>query len=831
MPPRRRAATSGARPFEGDGVIVDTTVVDEIENSYLEYSYSVIYSRALPDARDGLKPVHRRILYSMAETGLRPDRPYVKSARVVGDVMGRFHPHGDAPIYDAMVRLAQGFALRVPLIDGHGNWGFSPDDSPAASRYTECRLDPAALLLTTGLDEETVDMEPNYDGSTSQPSVLPAAYPNLLVNGTSGIAVGMATNMIGHNLVEVVDAAIHLLSEPDATLDDLMRFVPGPDLPTGGQILGMQEVRAAYETGRGVIRMRATTDISALPRGKSLITVTELPYGVGAERVKAKMKELVGNKKLQGIADVKDLTDRHRGTELAIEVKAGFAPQAVLTELFRLTPLEESFGINNLALVDGQPRTLGLRDLLQVFLDHRVDVVTRRSRFRLRKAEERAHLLEGLLIALDNIDEVVRIIRASSDAAEARSALMSRFSLTELQASYILDMQLRRLVGLEVDKIRTELTELRAAIAALEEILGDPAVLRALIVSELREVAEEHGTPRRTVLVGGDLKALVTPRAASLEVADDPCEVLLSSSGLLARTPVSEVPDRAPGKRHRHDVVASAARATARGQVGVVTSAGRVLRVSVLDLPEIPPVTTGAVALRGGAPATEFVGLERGERVLALTTYDSASLGLALATRQGVVKRVTPEWPGRLDAVEVIALKDGDEVIGAIELRTGEEELVFFTSSADLLRFNAALVRPQGRAAGGMAGVKLAAGASVIGFSAVQLGGGDTLFDEPVVVTGAGLPPERGRGPGVVSTVKVTPLSEYPPKGRATGGVRVQRLLSGESVLVLGWAGPAPAWAATANGEPVDLPTTHGRRDGSGTPVDKPPTAVGTPFV
>ncbi|MCW2668005.1 MAG: topoisomerase subunit, partial [Frankiales bacterium] len=755
----------------------------------------------------------------------------------VHNCMGKYHPHGDSAIYDAMVRLAQPFSMRVPLIDGHGNWG-SPDDGPAASRYTECRLAPAALLLTTGLDEETVDVEDNYDGSLTQPSVLPAAYPNLLVNGAAGIAVGMATNMIPHNLVEVVDAARHLLAHPDADLDALMRFVPGPDLPTGGQLLGMSEVRSAYETGRGVVRMRATADVGPLPRGKSHITVTELPYGVGAERVKAKMKELVGAKKLQGIADVKDLTDRHRGTQLVIEVKAGFNPQAVLAELYRLTPLEESFGINNLALVDGQPRTLGLKALLEVFLAHRVDVVTRRSRYRLRKAEERAHLVEGLLLALASIDEVVRIIRGSQDVGEARERLIAQIGLTDVQAGYVLDMQLRRLVALEVLKLEEELAGLRETIAGLLEILGDPVVLRRVIADELAAVAEQHGNPRRTVLVGGDLKALVTARAASLEVADEPVHVLLSSAGLLARTPVDAPVDeghvRRTTKRARHDVIVSSAPGTARGQIGLLTTAGRMLRVGLLDVPAVPGVTTGALSLRGGAPASEFVELQKGERVLALTTLSSEGEGVALATRSGMVKRVTPDWPAKGDAFEVIALRPGDEVVGAVQLADGAEELVFFTSTGDLLRFPAELVRPQGRGAGGMAGVKLAAGAHVVGFSAVALGGSsDTLFDadEPVVVTGAGLPPERGRGPGVVSSVKVTPLSEYPRKGRATGGVRVQRLLSGEAQLVLGWAGRTPAWAAAAGGEPVDLPVQHGRRDGSGTPVDTPPVAVGHPHT
>jgi DNA gyrase subunit A len=841
---RKKSGSSTAPPFEGDGTVVDTDVVAELESSYLEYSYSVIYSRALPDARDGLKPVHRRILYSMSDTGLRPDRPYVKSARVVGDVMGRFHPHGDSAIYDAMVRLAQGFAMRMPLVDGHGNWGFSPDDAPAASRYTECRMTAAATLLTDGLDEETVDLEANYDGSLQQPSVLPAAFPNLLVNGTSGIAVGMATNMIPHNLVEVVDAARHLLGHPDADLDDLMAFVPGPDLPTGAQLLGMTEVRAAYETGRGVVRMRATAEVEPLPRGKSQITVTELPYGVGAERVIAKVKELVTGKKLQGISDIKDLTDRHRGTQLVLEVKAGFHAQAVLAELYRLTPLEESFGINNLALVDGQPRTLGLKELLQVFLDHRVDVVTRRSRYRLRKAQERAHLVEGLLLALAHIDEVVRIIRASADVAEARAALTAAFELSDVQAGYILDMQLRRLVALEVGKLQAELAELRARIAELEEVLAEPAALRRVIDGELATVAAEHGSPRRTVLVGGDLKALVAKRAASLEVADEPCDVVLSSAGLVARTPLHPDTEGGSGRRRtgrvRHDVVVSTARTTTRGTVGLVTSAGRVVRASVLDLPAVPAVTTGALSLRGGAPVSEFGALQRGERVLALTPMSTEGPGLVLGTRQGVVKRVTPDWSPKGEAVEVIALKPGDEVVGATELVDGQEELVFFASTGDLLRFPASAVRPQGRSAGGMAGIKLSAGAQVVGFCAVDLSAPEGVLDvvdEPLVVTGGGLPPEgRSKGPtgrawGVVSSVKVTPLAEYPRKGRATGGVRVQRLLSGEAQLVLGWAGRGPAWGAAAGGEPVELPSSYGKRDGSGTPVPEPPVAVGRPHI
>ncbi len=753
------------------------------------------------------------------------DHAFVAAGVVVHNCMGKYHPHGDSAIYDAMVRLAQPFSMRVPLIDGHGNWG-SPDDSAAASRYTECRLTPAAMSLVEGLDEETVDVEPNYDGSLTQPSVLPAAFPNLLVNGTSGIAVGMATNMIPHNLVEVVDAARLLLEQPDCTLDDLMALVPGPDLPTGGQLLGMEEVRQAYETGRGVVRMRATAEVGPLPRGKSHITVSELPYGVGTERVISKIKELVTGKKLQGISDVKDLTDRSVGTQLVIEVKAGFNPQAVLGELFRLTPLEESFGINALALVDGQPRTLGLKELLQVFLDHRVDVVTRRSRYRLRKAQERAHLVEGLLTALGDIDRVVRIIRASQDAGEAREQLQLQIGLSDLQAGYVLDMQLRRLVALEVAKLEEELAGLRRTIAELEAILASPATLKRVIAQELKTVADEHGTPRRTVLVGGDLKALVTRQATSLEVVDEPCDVLLSATGLLGRTPVVEALGEARTGRSRHDVVIATARTSTRGQLGILTSGGRLVRVKVLDVPAVPAVTTGALSLRGGASAAEFVELSRGETVVGICSLREDGPGLALATRQGVVKRVTPEW-AKGDDMEVVALKAGDEVVAVHELRDGEEELVMFASTGDLLRFPASMVRPQGRSAGGMAGMKLSAGASVIGFCAVPLATATLFGEEPVVVTGGGLPAEKGKGPGIVSSVKVTPLSEYPRKGRATGGVRCQRLLSGEAVLVLGWAGPAPAWACARGGDPVPLPEAVGKRDGSGSPVETPPVAVG----
>ncbi len=424
-----RGSTRQDLPDDFEEHILDTDIKQEMEASYLEYAYSVIYSRALPDARDGLKPVQRRILYTMNDMGVRPDRGHVKSARVVGEVMGRLHPHGDGAIYDALVRMAQPWAMRLPTVDGHGNFG-SPDDPPAAMRYTECRMAPSAVAMTASIDEDTVDFKPNYDSRELEPVVLPAAIPHLVVNGAAGIAVGMATNMAPHNLVEVVQALRHLVTHPDATLDDLMRFVPGPDLPTGGMIVGLDGVRDAYETGRGTFRMRATARVEPVGRRKGIV-VTELPYGVGTEKVSERIKSLVQTKKLQGIADIKDLTDREHGLRLVIEVKNGFVPEALLEELYRLTPMEDTFGINNVALVDGQPRTLGLKELLQVFLEHRYDVVRRRSAYRRSKAADRLHLVEGLLIAILDIDEVIQLIRSSDNAADAKERLIDVFDLTD----------------------------------------------------------------------------------------------------------------------------------------------------------------------------------------------------------------------------------------------------------------------------------------------------------------------------------------------------------------------------------------------------------------
>ena len=802
-----------APPEEFEEHIVDIDVGEEMRSSFLEYAYSVIYSRALPDARDGLKPVQRRILYTMNDMNLRPDRGHVKSARVVGEVMGRLHPHGDTAIYDALVRMAQPWSMRLPFIDGHGNFG-SPDDGPAAMRYTECRMDHSAVAMTASINEDTVDFKSNYDGRETEPVVLPAAIPNLLVNGTTGIAVGMATNMAPHNLVEVVQALRHLIKHPKASVEDMMRFIPGPDLPTGGKIIGLDGIRDAYATGRGTFKIRATARIENVTPRKKGIVVTEMPYAVGIERVVERIKTLVQTKKLQGISDIKDLTDRDKGTRLVIEVKNGFHPEALLEQLYKLAPMEESFGINNVALVDGQPRTLGLLELLQVFLDHRIDVVRRRTTYRRNKAADELHLVDGLLIAILDIDEVIQLIRSSDNATVAKERLIAVFDLTEVQATYILDMALRRLTKFSRLELESRKSELEQTIATLEEILADPARLRSVVSDELADVAKTFGTPRRTVLLAGSGQVAT---AQTLEVADDPCYVYLSSAGLLARTANVEPPGSG-GARARHDVILDAVRTTARGDIGVLTSAGRLLRLSALDLPTLPE-TANHPHLQGGAPVTEFLTLMAGERVIGLTALSEESPGLALGTKQGVVKRVKPEILTR-DEWEVISLGEGDEVVGAVELSTGSEELCFITSDAQLLHFGADAVRPQGRSGGGIAGIKLAANARVVYFGA---------FDpaEAVVVTVSGASTAL---PGTdAGSVKVTAFSEFPGKGRATGGVRCHRFLKGEDALVFAWAGPGAARAAADSGAPVELPAEFGRRDGSGTSGSAPIAACAGP--
>ncbi len=785
--------------------IVDVSVSDEMRDSFLEYAYSVIYSRALPDARDGLKPVQRRILFTMDDMRLLPDRSHVKCARVVGDVMGKLHPHGDIAIYDALVRTAQAWSMRLPLVDGHGNFG-SPDAGPAAMRYTECRMAPAALAMTADLGSDTVDFRPNYDGKQTEPVVLPSAFPNLLVNGTSGIAVGMATNMAPHNLVEVVQGLRHLLKHPGADLTTIMRFIPGPDLPTGGKIIGLDGIADAYATGRGAFKIRATTRIEQVSPRRKGIVVTEFPYQVGAEKIIEQIKNLVSSKKLQGIADLKDLTDLKNGTRLVIEIKNGFNPEAIAEQLFRSTKLEDSFWINAVALVEGQPRTLGLLELMQVYLDHRLDVVLRRTKFLRTKAAERLHLVEGLLLAILDIDDVIAIIRGSDDAAAARARLMEVFELTEVQANYILDMPLRRLTKYSTIELESERDELNQQIAALDEIINDDQRLRQVVGEELSDIAKKYGTPRRTVLLSSS-GAKATTAAAPLEVADDPCWVLLSSTGLVART---DTGDDLPAHESRanHDVIVSAIRTTARGDFGVLTNTGRLIKVNAVDLPTVP-VTAQAPHLAGGVQLAELVMVEAGESVLALTTLDQV---VALGTRRGVVKRVNPEVLSK-DDWEIIRLEEGDEVVGAVGLADDTEELVFITTDAQLLHFPASVVRPQGRSGGGVAGVKLGAGSTVAFFGAAPAEGS-------VVLTVAGASDAL---PGTeAGTWKLTDFAEYPGKGRATAGVRCHRFLRGEDQLLRAWVGRGPAIAAAGSGSPIELGPADGRRDGSGRPGSQP---------
>lgn len=871
--------------------IVETPLNEEMSKSFLEYAYSVIYARALPDARDGLKPVQRRIIYQMGQMNLNPDRPYMKSARVVGEVMGKLHPHGDSAIYEAMVRLAQPFAMRLPLVDGHGNFG-SLDDGPAASRYTEARMAPAALGMNADIAENTVDFTPNYDNKLQEPTVLPAAIPNLLVNGGSGIAVGMATNMATHNLGEVVAAAKHLMRHPDATLEELIRYVPGPDWPGGGVIVGRKGIREAYETGRGALTTRSVTHIENVTARKKAIVVTELPFMVGPERVLERISEGVKNRKLDGISGAIDLTDRHNGTRLVIEIKTGFDPNAVLAQLFKHTPLQDNFTINNVALVNGRPHTMGLKEMLQVWVDHRRVVIRRRSEFRRKKALERLHLVEGLLLAMVDIDEVIQVIRSSDDAEAAKTKLIAVFDLDEIQAQYILDLRLRRLTKMSRIELEAERDDLKRRIEELERILASDEALDGVVIDEMDDAVAKYGTPRRTVLLDEDEEGNLTPvvahgddgvsanamaaaraaatvssaaadvaaaakaakkagdenaTASALQIDDEPCAVMLSATGLIARTSEDAVERwenrSASDGRAKDDQIVSMFRTSTRSSYGLVTSAGRLVLAHVVELPKVS--ADGPLSVTGGVKAEELLGMTentdpiRGERVIAAidmpsTDDDGQLVPLALGTRNGVVKRWNRESPTTMDSWSVIDLKDDDEVLAAAEARN-EDRLVFVSTDSSLLTFEAKNVRPQGRTAGGMAGIRLAGGCSVAAFAVVPDGkvtwnyeeGENGLFSASgaVVLTVAG---DSEALPGTENgAAKVTPLEMYPTKGRGTGGVRSQRFLKGQDTLILAFVGAYPLHASTQSGAPVELPKPDMRRDGSGTDLSAPIAVVG----
>ncbi len=748
--------------------VIDVPVATELSESFLSYSLSVITARAIPDVRDGLKPVQRRILHAMSDMGLRPDRPHRKCAGVVGETMGKYHPHGDGAIYDALTKMGQDFSRNITLVDPHGNFG-SLDDPPAAYRYTECRLTEAAVQMLDEIDEDTVEMRSTFDGERTEPSYLPARLPNLLVNGTSGIAVGMATNMPAHNLREIAEAIRIVMTKrrPKPTVEELMAVLPGPDFPSGGVVIddGLAE---AYATGRGSFRIRATAEIVKLTRAREGIVVTELPYQVGPERVVTRIQELVRSGKLPLVTDVKNTSDRHTGLRIEIELRPGANARAVLTELYRQTPLEESFGINNVVLVNGTPRTLGLYDLCHHYVEHRLDVVRRRTAFRLDKAQRRLHLLEGLLIALDAIDLVVSIIRSSQDVAEAKARLMDELRLSDVQAVHILDMQLRRLTALARIELETEAAELRERIENFQKILGSEQRQRTIVLRELDELVERFGRDRRTRIIRPDEVDDVTLEEVQAEAAaaraDEPCVIAVSQSGMIGREPV-EGPRKATFGRH--DVLVQRVATTTHAQLWALTSRGRVLPTSAEAAAEVTGRTRGT-------PVGDLFALDKGEVVRTLVTLPPEGAEepppMMLVTAQGVMKRLTPaEIAGTGAGRPAIKLKPGDTVVAAFPAPDGHE-VVAVASNAQAMRCDAANVPVQGRAAAGVTGMKLADGSVVVGAGPAD--------DDTVVLTVTD-----------AQTAKVTDASEIPTRGRATAGVRITKFRS-EKRLDWAFVGP-----------------------------------------
>jgi len=784
--------------------VIEVPVAEELKESFLAYSLSVITARAIPDVRDGLKPVQRRILYSMLRMGIRPDTPHRKSARVVGDTMGRYHPHGDAAIYDALARMGQPFSRGMTLIDPQGNFG-SLDDPPAASRYTECRLTAAAMAMVGELDEDTVEFRPTYDGEATEPGYLPALLPNLLLNGTTGIAVGMATNMPTHNLAEV-HAAITLTMNkrrPKPTIDEMLAVLPGPDFPSGGIVVD-DGIREAYETGRGTIRIRARAHVEDIGRGRQAIVVTELPYLVGPERVISKLKELNEAGRVTSIADFKNLSDRHTGLRLQVTVKPGHNPQAVLGELYRLTPLEETFGINNVVLVDGEPRTLGIHEMCRHYIDHRLDVVVRRTRHRLARAEERLHLVAGLLMALEVIDEVVAIIRGSEDAATARDGLMDRFDLNRLQTDHILDMPLKRLTALETRRLLDERDDLEASIRDFTTLLGSEKRQRTLVLDELAEAVESFGRPRRTEIVHPDDLPVFDSVTTTEDVDDEPCVVTLSTSGQIGRSPVAGAKRATPG---RHDVLVASLLTRTTATVTAVTSDGRALQVAAAELAD------GAGRARGAGAAQAF-GTNRGEVIH--TVVAEGDEHLVVVTANGVAKRLTQdEVRATRSGKPLLKLRPGDRVVAAFTAHDGVD-LVIVASDGQALRTPVDAVSVQGRGAAGVAGMKLRSGVVVVGAAPVL--SDDTL----ITVTDTG-------------GIKATPLSELEARGRGGIGVRVSKLADGSALSLAHIGQPMGLLAIMGTDEdprrpdpnPVPLILEPTRRDLVSTASERQILAIG----
>ncbi len=723
---------------------------DEIQRSYLDYAMSVIVGRALPDVRDGLKPVQRRILWSMVESGLRPDRPHRKSVAAVGEVLKKYHPHGDSSVYDALVRMAQDWSLRAPLIDGHGNFGSVDGDPPAAYRYTEARLAPMAMELLRDIESETVDFVPNFDGYEHQPVVLPSRFPNLLVNGAAGIAVGMATNIPPHNLGEVIDATVHYLDNPEVSPMDLMKFVKGPDFPTGATIMGRQGIRDAYETGRGSIKVRAVCTVEEGTQNRSNIVVTELPYQVNKARLAEKIASLVQTGKIKDIADVRDESNR-QGMRLVIVCKRGANAQVVLNQLYKQTQLQDNFSALMLSLVDGVPRTLNLAEMIGYYVDHQVDVVTRRTTFDERRAEERDHIVLGLLIALDHLDEVIAIIRGSADAEEARTKLMKKFKLSEIQANHILDMPLRRLTRLARTELEKEHAELLEKIAYLTSLLKDPKKLRGVIKDELAEIRKKHANPRRTKIAAdeGDL---------DIEdlIAEEDVVLTVSRAGYVRRVAIDTFRRQGRGGKgvkgtnlKEEDVIANVFTTTTHHWLLVFTTRGKVYRVKVHHVPDQSRTARGIYA--ANLPGVVVSADEKVSAVLDLKEYAEGRF-LLFATKNGIVKKTAlPEYDSARTGLVAINLREGDELID-VRLTEGTDDVFLVSRRGQTIRFKESLARPMGRATGGVIGMRLAEGDEVIALGLSSMG------EELISVT------NNGYG-------KRSPLKVYPVKGRGGKGV------------------------------------------------------------
>src|SRR5215216_131128 len=697
---------------------IPVNIEEEMKRSYLDYAMSVIIGRALPDARDGLKPVHRRILYSMHEIGLTPNKPFKKSATVVGDVLGKYHPHGDTAVYDSLVRMAQDFSLRYPLVNGQGNFGSVDGDAAAAYRYTEAKLTRIATEMLADIDKDTVDFVPNYDESRQEPTVLPTRFPNLLVNGSGGIAVGMATNIPPHNLTEVIEATIYLLQNPNARLKTLMTMLPGPDFPTGGFIYGREGIRQAYETGRGTIVMRARASIDRAGRSgeRMAIVITAIPYQVNKARLIERIAELINDKKMEGISDLRDESDRE-GMRIVIELKRDAIPDIVLNNLYKLTPMQQTFGMINLAIVNGQPRELNLVDTLNIFIEHRREVVLRRTRFELRKAEARAHILEGLKKAIDNLDAVISIIRKSRSTQEAREALMLRFKFTDIQARAILEMQLQKLTGLERQKLVDEYKEVIQHIAELQEILSNESVLRNLLIKELREVQREYGDERRTEIIESGAELTLEDL-----IADEDMAITVTHSGYIKRTPVSVYRAQRRGGMGRkgaslktEDVVDHIFVASAHSFLMIFTSKGQVYRLKVHELPD-------AAAAGKGKAIVNLVNIPKGEKFAGIVPVRDFEEGkyVVMATRKGTIKKTElSEFANiRNNGIIAMGVEDDDELIAA-EITDGKKKIFLATHGGMAICFDESDVRPMGRPAYGVRGITLDKDDYVISVAAV----------------------------------------------------------------------------------------------------------------